>query len=395
MPRGRLGLGDPFFEWLPVVGVVALFVWTYYAYVTVLCGRLVEDDVLRLLLVVAFHALFLLCVWSFVHTTFAGAGRIPAYFSVSVDEKQRLDALTDFHERQRYLDELGDKRGILTLGMDGCVRYCAECQRIKPDRCHHCSWCRRCVLKMDHHCPWFNNCVSFTTQKSFLLTLVYSSLLAGFVAATSVIHAVLAWFGQGLWFAAINVSALVIGGIYLSVGLGSFFYIHLDNMCRNVTTLEKMRSTVFREPEDSFDIGRTENVAQVFGRSKPLWAIPVLNSLGDGTRFPTKLHPDPNNLQLPLVRAVKDAPAATPGSSCAVAPPRLALVPAAVPATLGPRIGFPQPPLPVRGPSLVGPSLVGPTRPLPKFANYPRMIPQQPSTTAAPQGVDKTPAAPK
>ncbi|XP_050027961.1 palmitoyltransferase ZDHHC20-B-like [Dermacentor andersoni] len=386
MPRGRLGLADPFFEWLPVVGVVALLIWTYYAYVTVLCGRLVEDDVLRRLLVVAFHALFVLCVWSFVYTTFTG--RIPAYFSVSVDEKQRLDALTDFHERRLYLDELGDKRGILTLGPDGCVRYCAECQRIKPDRCHHCSWCRRCVPKMDHHCPWFNNCVSFTTQKSFLLTLVYSSLLAGFVAATSVIHAVLAWFGPGLLFAAINVSALVIGGTYLSVGLGGFFYVHLNNMYRNVTTLENMRATMFREPEDSFDIGCAENVAQVFGRFKPLWAIPVLTSLGDGTRFPTKLHPDPNNLQLPLVRAVKDAPAATPGSSCAVAPPRPALVPAAVPATLGPRIGFPQPPLPVRGPSLVGP-----THPLPKFGDYPRMT--QPSTTAAPQGVDQTPAAPK
>ncbi|XP_049528886.1 palmitoyltransferase ZDHHC2 [Dermacentor silvarum] len=262
MPRGPLRVVDPIIERLPVVGVVVLLIWTYYAYVILLCGRLVENDGLRALLVVTFHALFLLCAWSFVYTTLAGAGRIPAYFSLSIDERQRLDALTDFDERRLYLDELGDKRGVLTLGMDGRVRYCAECQRIKPDRCHHCSWCRRCLLKMDHHCPWFNNCVSFTTQKSFLLTLVYSSLLAGFVAATSVIHAVLAWFDPGLSFATINVSALVVGGIYLSIGLGSFFYFHLCNVYRNVTTLEHMRATMFREAEDSFDIGLAKNIEQ-------------------------------------------------------------------------------------------------------------------------------------
>ncbi|KAL1430337.1 hypothetical protein MTO96_015046 [Rhipicephalus appendiculatus] len=262
MPRGPARWVDPLFEWLPVVGVVALFSWTYYVYVSVLCGSLIEDVVCRSLLLVAFHVLFLLCVWSFVYTILAAPLQIPAYFSLSPHERERLDATKGFDERRQYLEELGNKCGVLTLGMDGCVRYCAICQRIKPDRCHHCSWCRRCVPKMDHHCPWFNNCVSFTSQKSFLLTTAYACLLAAFTGITSIIHAIYSWFNPGFSFATINVSALVIAGIYLSIGIGSFFYIHLDNTFRNVTTLEKMRPTVFREADDSFDLGRAKNVEQ-------------------------------------------------------------------------------------------------------------------------------------
>jgi palmitoyltransferase len=43
---------------------------------------------------------------------------------------------------------------ILTRHFDGSIRYCFQCQCIKPDRAHHCSICGKCVLKYDHHCPW-------------------------------------------------------------------------------------------------------------------------------------------------------------------------------------------------------------------------------------------------
>ncbi|KAH7946519.1 hypothetical protein HPB52_000399 [Rhipicephalus sanguineus] len=337
MPRGPARWVDPLFEWLPVIGLVALFSWTYYVYMSVLCGSLIQDAVCRALLSVAFHVLFSLCLWSFVYTILAGPLQIPAYFSLSTHERERLDATKGFDERRQYLEELGNKRGILTLGMDGCVRYCAICQRIKPDRCHHCSWCRRCVPKMDHHCPWFNNCVSFTSQKSFLLTTAYACLLAAFTATTSVIHAVYSWFNPGFSFATINVSVLVIGGIYLSLGIGSFFYIHLDNMFRNVTTLEKMRATMFREPDDSFDLGRAKNVEQASGTARP------------------------------------------------------ALVPAVLPATMAPDNGFAvaRPQVPYRGPSLVGH-----TQTIPKHADYPRMAPlQAPGTPAAAQQAARPSAA--
>ncbi|XP_077486697.1 palmitoyltransferase ZDHHC20-B-like [Amblyomma americanum] len=316
MPRRSPRFHHPLVEWLPVVAVLLVFGGTYYVYVHVLCATMVKTVALRVVLVVAFHALFFLCAWSFAHTTLTDFAPIPVSFNVSASEKERLQSLQDFDERRRYLDELGDKRGVLTLGLDGCVRYCGSCGRIKPDRTHHCSWCGRCVPKMDHHCPWFNNCVSFTTQKSFLLTLVYGSLLAAFTATTSVVHAVMSWFSLGFSLATLSVSGLVAAGVYLSFGLGCFFSRHLDHLLRNITTLENMRATVFRDPDDSFDIGRTKNIVQVFGATKWLWALPVFTTPGDGVRFPTRLHPDPSNLRLPLVRAERDAPAASPAGVC-------------------------------------------------------------------------------
>ncbi|KAH9382526.1 hypothetical protein HPB48_013127 [Haemaphysalis longicornis] len=116
---------------------------------------------------------------------------------------------------------------------------------------------------MDHHCPWFNNCVSFSTQKSFLLTLAYGVLLGAYTALTALIPAVTAWFSLGLSFTTLNVSFLVASGVYFSIAAGAFLSSHLDYLYRNVTTLENMRAIVFRDQRDSFDLGREKNFRQV------------------------------------------------------------------------------------------------------------------------------------
>ncbi|KAL1479449.1 hypothetical protein MTO96_034824 [Rhipicephalus appendiculatus] len=147
---------------------------------------------------------------------------------------------------------------------------------------------------MDHHCPWFNNCVCFSTYKFFLLTLFYTVALCVYGLAT-LTGGHLAGWGSDTWLLkpyGFHVGFLVVVGAVLALALGSFLVMHLSMVSRNETTLERMRSVVFQEPGDSFNLGnRCRNFAEVFGPRKSLWLIPVFTSVGDGVRFPTRLHP--------------------------------------------------------------------------------------------------------
>lgn len=62
---------------------------------------------------------------------------------------------------------------VLSALKRGKKRFCAHCQKFKPERTHHCRQCGECVLKMDHHCPWVGNCVGFYNYKFFMNMLFY------------------------------------------------------------------------------------------------------------------------------------------------------------------------------------------------------------------------------
>ncbi|KAH9367027.1 hypothetical protein HPB48_011950 [Haemaphysalis longicornis] len=69
---------------------------------------------------------------------------VPEYFSLTPGEERALERCRDDDVTRRgLLDMLADKRGVITVGLDGCVRYCGPCRRVKPDRCNHCSACAR------------------------------------------------------------------------------------------------------------------------------------------------------------------------------------------------------------------------------------------------------------
>ncbi|XP_037521144.2 palmitoyltransferase ZDHHC15A [Rhipicephalus sanguineus] len=280
--------------WLPVAMVLALFVWAYYVYIFIFCGSLVQDNMQRVVFGGVFHLLLLLCLWSFVQTTVTSVAPIPRYFALSDSDQRLMDQCADEEARYEFLEILADSRGVLTRGANGLVRFCNTCKQVKPDRAHHCSQCKRCIPKMDHHCPWFNNCVCFSTYKFFLLTIFYVVVLSVFGLLSATHHVAGAWTNHAASDVTLHATFLYVFGVVLSLSLGSFLYFHITMVCSNVTTLEDLRPHQFKDRRDSFDVGLRNNIAEVFGHRKALWFLPVFTALGDGARFPTRLHPDRN-----------------------------------------------------------------------------------------------------
>ncbi|XP_037579588.1 palmitoyltransferase ZDHHC20-B [Dermacentor silvarum] len=272
---------------------MATFTEAYYAYLVVFCGRYVKEDTLRFALAAVFHLLLLMSLWSYAQTTFTHQPSVPRCFQLTKHECQELTRCAqDRRRRSALLETMASERGVLTRLAGGAVSCCDSCQLIKPDRCHHCSTCKRCVQKMDHHCPWFNNCVCFSTYKFFLLTLFYSAFLAAYVLASVSTYLLHKSPRRRLLHRSRHISFLVVMGGTMSAVLALFLGMHISLVIRNATTLESMRAPTFKQTGDSFNLGRYRNCLEVFGVHMALWLVPVFTSLGDGCRFPTKLHPD-------------------------------------------------------------------------------------------------------
>ncbi|XP_077557891.1 palmitoyltransferase ZDHHC20-B-like [Haemaphysalis longicornis] len=165
---------------------------------------------------------------------------------------------------------------------------------------------------MDHHCPWFNNCVSFSTYKFFLLTLFYIILLGAYASASTSLYF---WHSnprRHLLKHSIHISFLVLVGATVVFVMGGFLCMHLVFVARNRSTIENIQRPKFRENGDSFNLGIRRNFMEVFGTNAAMWTLPVHTSLGDGVRFPTRLHPEPD---APTSGAPHESATTAPASS--------------------------------------------------------------------------------
>lgn len=141
------------------VGVIVFIIFNYFVFVVEYMLNLRPAP--YIILIVVFHILFFLLLWSMIKSILGDPGRVPIYWGFFAEEADN---------RRR--------------------RYCLLCHSFKPERyslsdcrCHHCSTCQRCVLNMDHHCPWISNCVGFTNRKFFMLFLFYIILTLIFAIA--------------------------------------------------------------------------------------------------------------------------------------------------------------------------------------------------------------------
>ncbi|CAN6978707.1 hypothetical protein BRARA_I04194 [Brassica rapa] len=251
---------------LLVLGVVGV---TYYAVVLTNYGPALSqggvDSFAALTILVLFHFLLAMLLWSYFSVVFTDPGAVPANWRPAADEERgESDPLTSL-----------EFVGLQTDSSNPRVRFCRKCNQPKPPRCHHCSVCGRCVLKMDHHCVWVVNCVGALNYKYFLLFLFYTFLETTLVTLVLMPHFIAFFSDEEIpgtpGTLATTFLAFVLN-LAFALSVMGFLIMHMSLVAGNTTTIEayeKKTSARWR-----YDLGRKKNFEQVFGMDKRYWFIP-------------------------------------------------------------------------------------------------------------------------
>ncbi|KAJ3154017.1 Palmitoyltransferase zdhhc15 [Geranomyces variabilis] len=324
---------------LPILLVLVLVVWSYYAYVFIFCPQIYATSPLQA------TSYFLLChaflvpfAWSYYLVVMTSPGHpiqmdetTPAcetVVDIPLNDGLRRDVsnssldngpppLAHMYTNEAAvplarsndrgyedvaLDPAEGAHGIagnrsLEVKSDGKRRYCNKCANWKPDRTHHCSVCGICVLKLDHHCPWLNNCVGFYNYKFFFLFILYGVLYCLFLFVTLALNiGNFNDFLMGIGTMGFQPTfILIVSGVF-ALCLLIFLGVHLHLVLSNKSTIESMEGDRrVRLPDGSigtapsgnlYDLGTRKNLVQVFGKRWQLWLVPVYSSIGDGHHFP-------------------------------------------------------------------------------------------------------------
>ncbi|OEL20425.1 putative protein S-acyltransferase 14 [Dichanthelium oligosanthes] len=276
---------------LLVLGIVGV---TYYALIlcnygpALLAATGVLEAFVALAVVLLFHFLLIMLLWSYFSVVFTDPGGVPPNWRSDVDEESGETAPLSTAE----FSGLMNSQQSMALSDTGSprIRYCRKCNQLKPPRCHHCSVCKfflhrtlnlvidlgvfgscpniaslggRCVLKMDHHCVWVVNCVGALNYKFFLLFLFYTFLETSLVTLSLLPHFI-AFF-----------SDVEIPGT--PGALATTFLTFVLNLAFTLSVLGFMIMHAYEKkttPFWKYDLGRKRNFAQVFGNNKWYWFIP-------------------------------------------------------------------------------------------------------------------------
>lgn len=250
-----------------VFAVLSLVGISYYSVVVVaLGGGLVSGKalivILDVILMVLFHSLIFMLLWSYLAAVVTDPGTVPPEWHPFADDE------TEKRERQRFLTFGG---GMYDKTNPHRPRFCRKCAHWKPERAHHCSVSRRCIMKMDHYCIWVVNCVGLLNYKFFLLFLVYT-WVACILAASILAPTIVEYFHGGMesWSSIVFLSFVI--DVAFVIGLLGFLGMHLKLLSENCTSIELHEKQEIQPWP--YDKGWKANVEEVFGSSRWQWLLP-------------------------------------------------------------------------------------------------------------------------
>ncbi|KAG5231513.1 protein S-acyltransferase [Salix suchowensis] len=255
----KLCSGLKFLGYLMILLVAAIIAVSYHAIVIVTCGpqllRGGAHSVLAFAIIMIFHLLLIMLLWSYYMVVFKDPGSVPENWRAVLPE-EALEAGSSLNDRPDCV--------VDTDGLDRRV-FCNYCQNGKPPRCHHCSVCQRCVLKMDHHCVWVVNCVGARNYKFFLLFLLYTFMVTT-MDTLVLLPAFINFFGEAKDHSsspgdlAVIFLAFVLN-LAFALSLLCFLVMHASLLSSNTTSIEVYEKR--GAARWKYDLGRKKNFEQV------------------------------------------------------------------------------------------------------------------------------------
>ena len=120
-------------KWLPVILIVAIVTWSYYAYIVHLCIFTVISEsgaAAGVILAAVYHVFLVPFLMSYWQTVWSRPGKVPQNFSLSMSE---VDIIETASEPLPALENLIASKdlAVVTRSIQGEVRYCSECSHIK------------------------------------------------------------------------------------------------------------------------------------------------------------------------------------------------------------------------------------------------------------------------